>query len=93
MVSKGHFLAHRFDVDVPFPEISIPLLGEQRLAFDFGVVYKHTYRFGPWGTFIDYTQLPARFETYSPADQARIQNRMAVIAEAHARGDDLEHEF
>lgn len=89
-VSQGRFLAHGFDADAPFPVIQIPLLGDETLEFEFGEVYHYTYRRAKWGTMVDYAQLPARFTAYSPADQACIEQRMALIAEAHARGENLE---
>lgn len=91
-LQEGLVQGYGFDVDRLFPIITIPLADKESLDFDFGAVYRYTYRRGRWGDQVDYTQLPARFETYSPADQAHIQRRMALIAEAHDRGDDLEQE-
>jgi Protein of unknown function (DUF4058) len=84
-----------FDVDAAFPKVVIPLAGDDKLEFEFGAVYHFTYRAMRWGIhhdLVDYTQLPARFHTYSPADQERIHGRMAAIAEAHARGEKLDDE-
>jgi hypothetical protein len=89
-VHAGRLTAYGFDVDAPFPEVILPLAGSETLPFDFGTVYQHTYLRGRRGQSVDYTQPPVRFETYSAADQERIKNRMAAIAEAYARGDDLE---
>lgn len=83
-VAQGRFHDYGFDVDTAFPEIVIPLAGEETLKFDFGAVYQHTYQRGRWGTYgdgVDYDQLPVRFHTYSPADQARVQSRMKAIAD------------
>jgi hypothetical protein len=92
-VKQGHFKPYFFDVDESFPLVDIPLLGEEKLTFDFDAVYQQTYRTGRWGMrpfFVDYTLLPARFHTYSTDDQMRIRRRWKAIAEADARGDDLE---
>lgn len=92
-IHEGQFVPYGFDVDEVFPIVNIPLAGHESIDFEFGSAYHYTFeiiRWGMWQTLVDYTQLPARFHTYSPADQARIQARMQAIAEAHARGDDLE---
>ncbi|MEZ4869054.1 MAG: hypothetical protein R3C14_47470 [Caldilineaceae bacterium] len=39
---------------------------------------------------VDYSQLPLHFDRYSPADQARIANRMAAVLQAARDGVDLE---
>jgi hypothetical protein len=82
-----------FDAVSPFPIIEIPLRGDDSLPFDLGAVYKQTYEAGGWGIrsgFVDYAEHPVRFDSYSPADRARILQHMALIAAAIARGDDLE---
>lgn len=87
-------IIHGFDVDALFPNVVIPLSGDDEIVFDFGLVYQHTYRTMRWGTYpqlVDYTQIPPRFETYSSADQERIRLKMAAIQSAYARGDDLEN--
>jgi len=80
-VAKGYVLAYGFDVDAPFPKVTIPLAGKDSIQFDFGAVYQHTFKRGRWGKMANYADLPVRFETYSPADQARIRARMATIRE------------
>ena len=79
-------------MDAPFPPVKIPLAGEESLTFDFGAVYQHTYRVGRWGTMVDYRQLPERFETYSPADKARIQQVITRVTKMAADGIDLDDE-
>jgi hypothetical protein len=79
-IQKGHFMPYGFDVDEPFSHVRIPLAGDEFIEFDFGVAYHHTFERGRWGTYVDYEQLPARFETYSPADQERIKTKMAALA-------------
>ncbi len=83
---ENQVVVHGFDVDSPFPVIAIPLSGNDEIAFDFGSVYQHTYRTMRWGTYrqlVDYTHFPARFETYSPADQERIRVKIAAIRSAY----------
>ncbi len=89
-VQEGYCYAYGFDIDAKFPAVNIPLAGDEVISFDFGVVYKYTFENGRWGNFVDYSQLPARFHTYSQVDQTRIQQRMKTIANAHTRGLDLE---
>lgn len=72
-VDSGKAKLYGFDVDAPFPVVDIPLAGSETLTFDFGAVYHHTFERGRRGMLVDYTMLPARFETYSAEDQARIQ--------------------
>jgi Protein of unknown function (DUF4058) len=84
-ISKGKAKGFGFDVDMPFPKINIPLSDEESLDFDFGPVYHHTFNGGRWGQMVDYAELPVRFETYSPVDQARIQARMTAIRESLPR--------
>jgi hypothetical protein len=87
---QGKVDIYSFGVDEPIPTITIPLFASNNAIFDLRKVYNRSYG-GHWfGRFVDYAQLPLRFETYSAADQARIRQRMALIAEAHARGEDLE---
>jgi hypothetical protein len=82
-----------FDAASAFPIIGIPLRDDDSLIFDLGTVYRHTFEQGGWGIrsgFVDYAAQPVRFDSYSPADRARILRHMASIAAAVARGDDLE---
>lgn len=89
-VGKGKVSAYGFDVDSPLPTVTLPLAGEETLKFDFNAVYHVSYRRARYSDKLDYRQPPLRMETYSPADQARIRQRMAAIAEAAAQGIDLE---
>lgn len=66
------------------------LAGPDVVQLDYDAVYQETFRRGRWGQEVDYAAMPLDFETYAPVDQAAIQARMAAIAEAVQRGDDLE---
>jgi hypothetical protein len=81
-VPEGHLIHYRFSVDEPFKIVTIPLAGEETLDFDFGAVYHHTFARGRWGVYLDYDQLPLRFESYSPADQERITAKAAQLRSA-----------
>lgn len=81
-VSEGRLIHYSFSVDEPVEIVTIPLADEEVLDFDFGAVYHHTFVMRRWGVYIDYEQLPLRFETYSPADQERIRAKMAVLVPA-----------
>jgi uncharacterized protein DUF4058 len=78
------------DVDTPVPKMEIPLNRGDKLAFDFGVVYRKTFEEALYGYDMDYTELPQNFDRYSTDDQQRIERRMAAVAHAFERGDDLE---
>jgi hypothetical protein len=80
---EGAIDVYGFYVDDPIPPVPIPLMRGDVIVFDFGAAYKHTdslYR--SMHVVLDYEQLPACFDTYSPADQARIRARMQAIAHA-----------
>lgn len=79
-----------FDVDDPLPTIEIPLLGRDVLRFDLSVPYRKTFEESLYGRMVDYSQFPPRFDRYSPADQARIANRMLAVVEAARAGADLD---
>ncbi|MBC7812719.1 MAG: DUF4058 family protein [Burkholderiales bacterium] len=89
-VEQGRVRANGFDVDEPLPVVKLPLAGEDTFDFDLNAVYHFTYLRSRRSKGVDYRQQPLRLHTYSPADQARIQQRMAAIAGAYAQGIDLE---
>ncbi|MDX1994454.1 MAG: DUF4058 family protein [bacterium] len=66
-------LIYDVNVDQPLPTIQLPLAGSDSIAFDLNTVYQHTYSAGRWGVHINYALPPRNVESYSPADQARIQ--------------------
>lgn len=74
---KGRLLVFGFRVNEIIPVLPIPLLGEESIIFDYNRVYQHTFEAGRWANFVDYTQLPVRFETYRADDQTRIREFMA----------------
>jgi hypothetical protein len=91
-VKAGRLRVYGAQVGSKLPIVTIPLIGAESTALDLDAVYQHTFKVGRWGTrdYMDYSLQPARFHTYSPADQARILSHMGAIATAAANGVDLE---
>jgi hypothetical protein len=87
---QGFVSINEFWVDEPLSAVNIPLSGKDFVAFDFYVPYDLHFRRLRLGAGVDYAQLPLHFDRYSPADQARIVNKMLAIIEAHQAGKDLE---
>ena len=82
-VRQGWTHVREFDVDAPIPMIDIPLTGEDKLPFDFGVPYRKTFEETLYGQqLVDYSELPQNFDRYSEADRARIVSRMVLILKA-----------
>jgi hypothetical protein len=87
----GLATTYAFHVDEPIPILGIPLAGQDTLELDFGAVYNRTFKsLTAYGQRVDYERLPEHFERYSPADQERIRRRMTAVAEAQARGLNLD---
>jgi hypothetical protein len=81
--ARGSTLVYGFHVDDSMPYIAIPLAGDDTITIDFGAVYNTTFSRNRYygAVAVDYEQLPVRFDTYTPDDQARIRERMnSVIA-------------
>ena len=82
---------NEFDVDDPFPLVTIPLNAGDTLEFDFGIPYQKTYEETLYGLeWVDYTQLPVNFDRYRESDRARIVNRMLAVLTAAKSGVHLE---
>jgi hypothetical protein len=79
-----------FDVDEPIPTLIVPLNGEDKLPFDFGIPYTKTFEEAFYGDNVDYRTRPAHFERYRPSDQARIAARMLAVLEAAQAGTSLD---
>jgi hypothetical protein len=76
----GPAQTHEFAVDDQIPIVDIPLNGEDRLMFDFGEAYRKTYEEMGYGLeLVDYAEYPAKVDTYSRADQERIEAVMARV--------------
>jgi hypothetical protein len=82
-VEDGIVRVSEFDVDAPFPVVTIPLNGDDVFMLDCGVPYRKTFEETLYGLrLVDYRQLPINFERYSETDQARIANRMLTVLQA-----------
>ena len=80
-----------FDVDQAIPTLTIPLNGDDALAFNLDQPYQKTYTETLYGLeLVDYRHLPHHFDRYSTPDQARIANRMVAVLNAAQKGVDLE---
>lgn len=87
----GQTAIYGFRVDDPIPTIDLPLRGEDTVRVDFGAAYNETFAgLRAYSARVDYEQLPTNFDRYDATDQARIQARMAAVADAQRRGVDLE---
>ena len=90
-LAHGQVRVREFDVDEALPTVTIPLVADDALAFDFGLPYRKTFEEALFGLeLVDYGQLPVNFQRYSDADQARIAARMVAVLEAARQGRDLE---
>ncbi len=81
MWEEGESRVYGFHVDEKIAPFLLPLAEDDALIFDLTPVYQHTFENGRWANLVDYSVLPARFETYSLADQTRIHQKMASIAQ------------
>lgn len=77
--AKGKVRVYSFEVGQAIPAFPLPLAGEEMLLFDLNAVYQRTFKEGRWNDLLDYSQLPARFETYHADDQARIREVMKSV--------------
>jgi hypothetical protein len=79
-LQDGTTQVYGFGVNEPFPIVPIPLAGSDHILFDFLEPYNTTYsRLQLLRHRIDFQQVPLAFETYSPADQERIQSVMQTM--------------
>ncbi len=91
MFTQGKAHLHHFDVEMPIPQITIPLSGDDTVTVALQTPYNRTLEETLFTSeFVDYTQLPQNFDRYSPADQQRIAARMVAVLTAAQQGNDLE---
>jgi hypothetical protein len=81
---------HSFYVDDPLPTLTLRLNGDDTVTIDFNTIYQKTFQEGVYGFDMTYDELPLRFHTYSPSDQAHIVTRMVHILERHQKGHGLD---
>lgn len=88
---RGVLRLSEFGVDLPIPTITIPLSGDDFLAFDFGSPYRKTFEKTLYGLqLVDYAAFPPNFTRYSAEAQRRITLRMPAMIEAAHAGKRLE---
>jgi len=79
-LADGKTLVYGFSVDEAFPLVPVPLAGKEHIIVDFLAPYNETYaRLQLLRNRLDFQQVPLAFETYTSADQARIQAVMQRI--------------
>jgi hypothetical protein len=77
---QGHTDLYGFGVDDPLPDVSIPLVGDEAVALDFGSVYNRTIaQVRVFRMLADYDTEPVNFGHYRDADQSLIRQRLAQI--------------
>jgi hypothetical protein len=83
-IEKGITFVHRIGIGQPIPTLVVPLAGVDMIKVDFGSVYHRTFQSSRYYGMIlvDYADLPPRFDTYTPDDQARIRDVMSHIAQS-----------
>ena len=80
-LNEGKVIAYPFSVDMHIPLVEIPLSGDERITLDLNPIYDRTFSAtSNHSRRVDYAELPLNFDTYSPADQERIRQRMAKVA-------------
>ena len=83
---------YSFDVDAPIPTFGIPL-DHGAVSLDLNTVYHTTFKTTrTLQRVADYSQTPVQLGKYSPEDQRRIQQRMAMVAALEHTGHDLNSE-
>ncbi len=91
MFTQGKAHLYHFDVEMPIPQITIPLSGDDAVTVDLQTPYNRTLEATLFTSeFVDYTQFAINFERYSPTDQQRIAARMVAVLEAATQNIDLE---
>jgi hypothetical protein len=79
-LEEGHSYFYGFHIDQEIPIVPIPLLSEDVIKLDFGMIYNRTFlSANAFAYQVDYEQDPPRIETYSPDDQQRIRARMKAV--------------
>ncbi len=91
MFTQGKAHLYHFDVEMPIPQIMVPLSADDTVTVDLQSPYNRTLEETLFTSeFVDYTQFPQNFDRYSPADQQRIALRMVAVLEASTAGKHLE---
>lgn len=73
---QGRVAVYGFGIDMPVPSVPIPLLDADVIVFDFDAAYQRTFTARRYASLIAPHAEPPRFDTYSPADRARIRAKL-----------------
>jgi hypothetical protein len=73
----GRVKFYGFHVNEPILPIDVPLAHTEQIHLELEAVYQHVFEAGRWYKYVDYSQPPARFDTYSRLDRTRIVQVMA----------------
>lgn len=87
----GEIVVTQFGVDSPIPAVTIPLLDDDVIDFDFNVPYQKTFEEMLFGNEVDYGQFPLNFDRYNEADKTRIALRMLAVLQAVQSGQSPEN--
>jgi len=75
----GQTRVYGFGINQVVPMLNLPLDNQDEVAVDFGRLYNELFNRRVFTILTDYSQFPARFESYSDTDQSYIRQRMAEI--------------
>lgn len=85
-LDEGQMAIYGFSVGDAIPIVDIPLADKDVLTFDFGAAYNRTYEAKRFhAQFVDYEQLPDRFDTYSATDQEMIKRLIQTLSESQPK--------
>lgn len=77
---EGRLRVYGFNVNSPMPVIPIPLAESDEFTLDFGAAYQRTFEsLSAFSQRVDYETPPERFDSYTEADQERIQQVMTNV--------------
>jgi Protein of unknown function (DUF4058) len=84
-LKQGKAATHGFGVDAPIPTLPLPLADDETIDVDFQAVYTITFEsLRVYSLLVDYAQLPDRFVSYQPSDQAHIEAVMQRVRYAES---------
>ncbi len=77
-LDAGNAYTYGFGVLDALPTVTIPLDGDDRVDFDFGVAYRKTFDEGLYAVQINYDREAPAFSQFSTADRDRIRAHLAA---------------
>lgn len=70
-----------FGIHESIPTVSIPLRESERINFNFGLPYNHTWEKSRFWVYLDYSRDIPRMASYHPRDQKAIRERLLAVQE------------